>query len=103
MRADVHALAGAYVLGALSETERTLFARHMARCEACEQEVAELRDTVPWLVMALPTPPHPALKDAVLAEITEVRQRAPNGRILEIERRPRKWPGRRVVAPSVRP
>jgi len=42
---DVHALAGAYALDALTELERAAFGRHVADCESCTVEVAELSET----------------------------------------------------------
>jgi anti-sigma factor RsiW len=35
MTADLHTLTGAYVLHALSESERAAFERHLADCAAC--------------------------------------------------------------------
>ncbi|MFI6240568.1 anti-sigma factor domain-containing protein [Micromonospora sp. NPDC050795] len=45
MSADVHTLAGAYVLDAVDDVERAAFERHLAECEPCRVEVAELRET----------------------------------------------------------
>ena len=42
---EIHTLAGAYALDALTEIERAAFARHVAGCEACAIEVAELSET----------------------------------------------------------
>lgn len=44
---DLHTLTGAYALGALSEQESAEFAGHLAQCQACTQEVRELRETAP--------------------------------------------------------
>ena len=41
---DIHALGGAYVLDAVDDLERAAFDRHLADCETCANEVAELRD-----------------------------------------------------------
>ena len=40
---EIHTLAGAYALDALTEIERAGFARHLAECSVCATEVAELR------------------------------------------------------------
>jgi anti-sigma-K factor RskA len=66
---DVHALAGAYALDALTEIERAAFARHVEGCESCALEVAELSETAVRLVDSTATAPPPGLKANVLAEI----------------------------------
>lgn len=54
---------GAYVMGALSDTERRAFEAHLAECDECAAAVDELRDlpamlaTVPESVLADETPP----------------------------------------------
>ena len=75
---DVHALTGAYVLDAVPELERVAFERHLAECDACAQEVRELRETAARLGRAAAAEPPPWLKSRVLARITEVRQLAPD-------------------------
>ena len=42
LRRDPHALAGAYALDALAGRERTRFARHLASCATCPDEVRGL-------------------------------------------------------------
>lgn len=79
MTTDVHALAGAYALHALSDIERVAFDRHLAECESCTQEVAELRDTAARLADGAWSVPPPRLRDNVLAEIRQTRQVAPAG------------------------
>ncbi|SFQ54398.1 Anti-sigma-K factor RskA [Amycolatopsis arida] len=71
-------LTGGYVLNALSDDERAEFERHLATCESCAQEVIELRETVSRLGMAEQTPPPPDLKNTVLAEIANTRQKPPS-------------------------
>lgn len=53
IRADVHALTGAYVLDAVSDVEHAEFERHLTRCETCAQEVAELRETATRLALTI--------------------------------------------------
>jgi anti-sigma-K factor RskA len=74
MSPDVHALTGAYVLDAVSELERAAFERHIAECDACAQEVRELRGTAARLGQAVAGEPPARLKSQVLAKISEVRQ-----------------------------
>jgi anti-sigma-K factor RskA len=71
---EIHTLAGAYALDALSEFERAAFARHITECSACDFEVAELRETASRLgAMAWEAPPA-RMRDSVLAEISRTRQ-----------------------------
>ena len=77
MSPDVHALTGAYVLDAVSDLERANFERHLAECEACAQEVRELRETTTRLGRAASAEPPPHLKGQVLNAIRTVRQLPP--------------------------
>jgi anti-sigma-K factor RskA len=74
---DIHTLTGAYAADALPEDERRFFEQHLAACDACAQEVAELQATAARLGAASYEPPPPGLKGAVLAEIDQVRQEPP--------------------------
>ncbi|GAA4435487.1 anti-sigma factor [Phytohabitans houttuyneae] len=74
MTTDVHALAGAYALHALDDVERAAFARHLAGCESCAHDVAELRETAARLADGAWSVPPPRLRDNVLAEIRQTRQ-----------------------------
>lgn len=78
MTTDVHALAGAYALHALSDIERASFARHLADCESCAHEVAELQETAARLADGAWSVPPPRLRDNVLAEIRQTRQLPPD-------------------------
>lgn len=77
MTADAHALAGAYALDALPSDERAFFERHLAMCEACRAEVAELTETAARLGSAAAHPPPPALRARVLAAADVTRQLPP--------------------------
>jgi anti-sigma-K factor RskA len=72
--ADIHTLAGAYALDALTEFERAAFSRHMDGCEACALEVAELQEAATRLTDPTWSVPPPRLRDAVLAEIARTPQ-----------------------------
>ena len=62
--------AGAYVLGAMTATERNEFELHLATCPACREDVDELRPAAEALPMASPPVlPPPALKDRIMAEV----------------------------------
>jgi anti-sigma-K factor RskA len=74
---EVHALTGPYVLNALPEDERIGFEEHLADCQSCSAEVAELREAANKLGTAVATDPPPALKARVLAEIATTRQLPP--------------------------
>lgn len=71
---DIHALAGAYALDAVTEVERAGFAQHVAECETCAAEVAELTETAARLSAVTSAAPPPRLRDAVLAEVSRTRQ-----------------------------
>jgi anti-sigma-K factor RskA len=74
---DIHTLAGAFALDAVDDVERAAFGRHMAECEACATEVAELRTAAARLSDVTAEAPPPALKNAVLAQIGRTRQVGP--------------------------
>ncbi|MFD3376747.1 MULTISPECIES: anti-sigma factor [unclassified Streptomyces] len=80
--ADLHTLTGAYALHALSEEEREEFRRHLAACDPCAEETAELAATAARLGLAVSLTPRPALRGQVLRRITTVRQESPREPIL---------------------
>jgi anti-sigma-K factor RskA len=62
--------AGAYVLGAMPESELRRYEAHLAGCEICRAEVAELRPAAEALPVAAATmTPPPALKARIMAEV----------------------------------
>lgn len=75
--ADIHTLAAPYALNALSDEEERSFEAHLAACDACQQEVAEFRETAAALGAAASEPSPPDLRARVLAEIDVTRQEAP--------------------------
>ncbi len=74
---DVHKLTGAYALDALDDLERVRFEQHLAACEDCRGEVAELRETAALLAETTAVAPPASLRDSVLAGITQIRPLAP--------------------------
>ncbi|MEU9346729.1 anti-sigma factor [Streptomyces sp. NPDC048278] len=77
---DLHRLTGAYALHALSEEEREMFVRHLADCQACAEETAELSATAVRLGLAVSVQPDPEMRGRVLHRITAVRQETPGER-----------------------
>ncbi|GAA2522303.1 anti-sigma factor [Pilimelia columellifera] len=77
MNTDIHGLAGAYALHALTDIERAAFDRHLADCETCALEVRELRETAARIGEASFSVPPPRLRQQVLAEIRQTRQVGP--------------------------
>ncbi|MFI1991700.1 anti-sigma factor domain-containing protein [Actinoplanes sp. NPDC020271] len=77
MIADIHALAGAYVLDAVDDLERAAFDRHLSECDACRAEVGELRDGAVRLAAGAWSVPPPRLRESVLTEIKKTRQLPP--------------------------
>ena len=74
---DIHKLTGAYAMDALDELERARFEQHLATCEDCRAEVAELRETAALLSETVAVTPPASLRDSVLAGISQVRPLAP--------------------------
>ncbi|MDQ2744890.1 MAG: anti-sigma factor [Chloroflexota bacterium] len=65
-------MVGAYVLDALSLEEREQFETHLAGCAECQAEVAELRQVVDVLPLALePAEPPLILRDRIMQEAGE--------------------------------
>ncbi len=75
---DVHSLAGAFALDALDPPERAAFSGHVATCEACRIEVAELRETAARLADDTWATPPARMREAVMARIRATRQEAPS-------------------------
>ena len=87
MSADIHTLAGAYALDAVTDIERAEFARHVAGCESCAQELAELRATVGRLSDATSQTAPPDLKASVMAAVAQTRQLPPGRTGMRARRR----------------
>lgn len=77
MNADIHVLTGAYACDALDPDELAEFERHLAHCDACAQEVAELRSTVAALALAAASEPPAGLRERVMRQVAITRQQPP--------------------------
>ena len=77
---EMHTLAGAFALDAVSDVERAEFARHLEQCDSCAQEVAELRATAARLGSAMAEEPPGSLKPRVLSAMHATRQLPPRTR-----------------------
>lgn len=74
MSADLHMLSGAFALDALSDEEQAEFEAHLEECEACREEVAEMRATLGALGAAYEEAPPAGLRNRVLAQIDQTPQ-----------------------------
>ncbi|MFC4147056.1 anti-sigma factor [Micromonospora mangrovi] len=92
---EIHALAGAYVLDAVDDVERAAFVRHLAGCESCALEVAELREAAARLAEPTWSVPPPRLRAEVLAAVRRTPQERP-GRTGT--RTPARWRRRTAAA-----
>ncbi|MGN6793280.1 MAG: anti-sigma factor [Streptosporangiaceae bacterium] len=84
---NLHTLAGAYVLDAITDDERSRFAAHLADCAGCRDEVNELREASARLGMAHAERPRPELKERAIRAAHNTGQLAPV--LAENARRPR--------------
>ena len=62
---DVHKLTGAYALDAVDDIERARFEQHLATCEDCRAEVAEMRETAALLAESTAVEPPASLRASV--------------------------------------
>ena len=74
---DIHTLSGAYAIDAVDDVERARFERHLASCESCRTEVAELREVAAALADLTEVTPPPQLRGQVLDAIATVRPLPP--------------------------
>lgn len=72
-----HTLAGAYVLDAVTDEERSRFAAHLADCVGCRGEVDELREAASRLGTAHAVRPRPELKVRAIRGACNTGQLAP--------------------------
>jgi anti-sigma-K factor RskA len=113
---DVHTLSGAYALDALSPEERETFREHLAACQACRDEVFELRQAAARMGAVQWAVPPPALRARVLEAAGRTPQlpppaatgpavpggSAPSGTAESSAPEPRRrWPGLLAAAAAV--
>lgn len=77
MTNELHHLAAAYALDALSEDERRQFEAHYPSCSVCSGEVSDFRETAAVLALGASATPPADLKRNVMAEIAQTRQISP--------------------------
>ena len=74
---DLHTLAGAYALDAVPDADRARFERHLARCDACVQEIQGLREATARLGASAAVRPRAELKEQALRAVAQTRQLPP--------------------------
>lgn len=91
---DLHALTGAYALGAVDPLERSRFARHLETCDECRRETRSFTETAALLARAASAAPPADLRERLLAEAATVRPLPPVGGHRHRRERPsgvRRW------------
>jgi anti-sigma-K factor RskA len=91
---DAHELTTAYALHALDAEERARYEAHLAQCERCRSELAELTESAAALAWAVePAAPSPALRARIL-------EAAGGGgaNVVPFRRRVRAWQAAAAVA-----
>jgi len=76
-RAELHLLAGAYALNAVSGPDQARFERHLAGCEQCRLEVRGFAETAARLGASQAVRPRPGLRDQALRAAGRTRQLPP--------------------------
>ena len=77
MPEQTHELLGAYLLGRLDAAETAAFRHHLAGCERCRAEEAELAEVAVLLQRTSPVAPPEGLEARVLAAVADAARRAP--------------------------
>jgi len=80
-RAELHSLAGAYALNAVSAADQARFERHLAGCEQCRLEVRGFGETAARLGASQAVRPRPELRDQALRTAARTRQLPPGPRL----------------------
>ncbi len=94
--AGLHTLVGAYVMDAVTDSDRAEFERHLHTCEPCREEVRSLHEATARLAEAAAITPRPELRDLTLQAATRTRQLPPL--VPEPARRSRRLTARRGLA-----
>lgn len=74
---ELHALTGAFVIDAVTPTERDRFTAHLEQCAQCRADVGELREAAARLGAAQAVTPPPDLRAATLRAAQQTSQLAP--------------------------
>ncbi|HUZ52251.1 MAG TPA: anti-sigma factor [Streptosporangiaceae bacterium] len=74
---ELHTLAGAFVLDAVSDTERASFSAHVAGCAECRADVSELHEAAARLGTAEAVRPRPELRELTIQAAYQTSQLAP--------------------------
>ena len=82
---SIHDLTAAYALDALDGRDEERYVEHLAACERCREELAELRDPVAALAYGVASPaPPPELRDRIIeaaraerSNVVPIRRRLP--------------------------
>jgi anti-sigma factor RsiW len=89
---DVHDLTAAYALHALDERERAEYEAHLAQCERCREELAQLTEAAAALAWAVEAPaPPPGLRERILG----------GGNVVPLRPRRRPWAAVAAIAACV--
>ncbi len=75
--AGLHTLVGAYVMDAVTDSDRAEFERHLDTCEPCREEVRSLHEATARLAEAAAITPRPELRGLTLQAATRTRQLPP--------------------------
>jgi anti-sigma factor RsiW len=89
---ELHDLVAPYALDALTDDERAAFERHLAECDQCRRQLAELQEAAAALAFAERREPPPELRDRILEAARE------NGKVVELPRRRWLFPATAVTA-----
>jgi anti-sigma-K factor RskA len=74
MNQNIHDLADAYAVGALTEAEYAEYTAHLEHCPSCRREVADLLDVTSAMSESVAVEPPPGLRASVLAAIAQTPQ-----------------------------
>jgi anti-sigma-K factor RskA len=76
-RAELHSLAGAYALDAVSDADHTRFERHLSGCEQCRQEVRGFHEAAARIGASAAVRPRAELRDQAMRAASRTRQLPP--------------------------
>jgi len=97
MSDDIHALAAAYALDALSQAEEQSFEQHLAGCTRCRGELAGLKEAAASLAYAAAGPSPPLqLRERILSQARNER-----GNVVSLPARRRNWTAPLAAAAAI--